>query len=673
MFKRYGITETDWKVLGFKRVSSIKLENPDLYEYIIKDPPQVQHLIDRWELVLTLTVEIAYAIRRGWDYWMSVREFIQNALDASEKAHGREGMFIDIREENGCLVIIDNGPGLTFRAFILGASDKACHERGRFGEGLKVGAAFLINEGFTVYVHSGDAIYKLIRSPFGANYLMIVMGKATKRIPGTKVIIPGLTFNDLQLYTTSETGLSFDYLIFPIFVKKHPDAILVCRKYRSHFCDVVMPNFVVSHKYGDILWVRDIYVNKISEMTGGKPAYYSYNLWWVELEPNRRYADISSLKGEIKYILEHEPELLYQILLDSLTLTPEHGEITDKWLETGLYLSIPPETITHLSDYIKKKIRGNVVFTHSRAKLSLIRYFGAYPVIVPRNFSIPRMFREEYFFRYIATRELSRKPIPREVLPICARSIVNLLERLSEELGFNVEIHVVKNLMDGRASGQSMPEQGIIRLDYDLLSSIVYLPIEIMDTYIHELAHVAAYKDYGVSEDLTEEFEKSLSNIATAIIRRILTNVTVRDTLRRGFSYFPKVIRLKSNHEIFYEDVWPVLSEELKYKRITEYELYRHIETDLREAIKDTLGESYGIPIFTLTLFTKDKKVTSFNITVEFSEDVKDYCTEMNYDRLMNKLMEHINFICEKKRKARLEALVFYYDPESDRIRVKYC
>ena len=99
-------------------------EDPALYRAILDDPPALQGQIKSWDLALTTGARSDYARGRGWNWWMAVRELVQNALDASEEAYGREGMNVDIFTDDIGLHVRNRGPRLPIVAWMFGGSTK---------------------------------------------------------------------------------------------------------------------------------------------------------------------------------------------------------------------------------------------------------------------------------------------------------------------------------------------------------------------------------------------------------------------------------------------------------------------------------------------------------------------------------------------------------------------
>lgn len=87
--------------------------------------------------------------RSEWGVWEAIREIVQNALDEAES--------YQYGFDNQGFYIKDSGRGIGVRDFLLGPPKlKEAWARGKYGEGMKIGALALVREGFPVYVEAAD-------------------------------------------------------------------------------------------------------------------------------------------------------------------------------------------------------------------------------------------------------------------------------------------------------------------------------------------------------------------------------------------------------------------------------------------------------------------------------------------------------------------------------------
>lgn len=507
--KFHGLTRDKMVAEVIRWLPSLRLESPSVYNSLVSDPPEIKHKILRYDFVFSTGLTIDAPKRRGWTDFMAIREFIQNVLDVEERIYGYENIAINIYQDKQGIHILDRGPGITYDAFRIGASDKAPYERGYFGEGLKMAAAHLVGRNCLVYAFNKNSqVFKVTKSD---GLVLVLIGVASEPLPapyGTEVIIYG-------------ARLSADFLdnvIFQRWIKMHPESKI----YVKYYGEPSKPNIIVTLPTEvDTLWVRDILVNKISTVIG-KKSIFGYNLWWVNLEPNRvMVASPSDFYREVAraHTKESIIELLNRIIVDS----GEYSKIKDGYLETDniSWFYASKDVREAVAEYVANRDMGVL---YSADALNWVLYMRVRPLMVP--YSMRELFSEAQTAESLVRKKykkifetIEKNVVPREFLTF--REIINL--RYTEELLIAAhtnyllggtytkfpEILVYKDV--DVAGTQPKNKIYINRAELSRLEST-------MSTVLHEYSHwVAKHHKFKGYQDLTEGFEEAMSLVAGCI------------------------------------------------------------------------------------------------------------------------------------------------------------
>jgi len=521
----HGLTREKMVREVIRWVDSIRLEDPVMYRAIVFDPIP---LIDRWDFIMSVGMTTDYPVRRGWNDWMAVREFIQNALDIEERMFGYEGMQVGVWVDERGLHISDRGPGITLDAFKLGGSDKGCHERGYFGEGLKVGMAHFASRAIPVYVFNRRGqVFKAFVPP-GSNLVLIAIGRSRYPVVGTEAILVGLPIRSPEWGNIEFTRR----IIFKEWLKDPNLEVLTVTRTMSRACAVERPNFIVARRDGmpvDFLWVRDIVVNNISKITGFT-SVFGYNLWWVSLEPNRvSVSSVPELAAEVAKVYDGKS---IRVLLDRL-LT-EDG----RYIRRGTFESEAVDW-TWASEQVKDAVAGWVKekglgWTTNEKTLAWALYLGVKPLIVP--WSMREVFSKaptlELTIFEDAQRTLqvaSETIIPPERLPLRKRANLRAAEILVTSI--HVSFVGIGSKAPRVVAAREVPKATGL---YD--ADIIYIEDDVLvswrdtaATALHEYAHYMGAQFYGKALDVSEEFERALSRVAAAAF-----NVALEADLRRA-------------------------------------------------------------------------------------------------------------------------------------------
>jgi hypothetical protein len=491
-------------------LGSVRLENPELYKALIADPPHVKRAmgIRVWDFAFSTGMTVDYPVRRGWNEFMAVRELVQNALDVEERLYGYEGIATKVWVDDLGLHVADRGPGITYDAFKLGGSDKAIYERGYFGEGLKVCMAFFASIPRPVYMFTRKGqVFKSVAAP-GTGLILVVMGRA-KPVVGTEALVYGY-------YPSVE---DVKRIIFQEWMKD-PRYFVLAKVMRKFAACPERPHFIVSHVDRktpvDYLWVRDISVNRLSSLTR-YPSIYGYNVWFVTLEPNRvAVSSLPELQREIAAVFT--PESIRDLLERVVEGNSVKRELFEVESVNWSYAS--KAVLAEVAKWVKEKGYG---WTDNERALDWALYMGLKPLVVP--FSMRELFREAPTLEDLAivkgverVETAEAHAVPREELSLKEACRLTACEIIITDIhldlmGANVPVPriIVTEEMD--ASGTAVGDKIYIHR-----SALDYIP-EAMETALHEYAHYFGKDRYGEALDISREFEKALSIVASACLR----------------------------------------------------------------------------------------------------------------------------------------------------------
>jgi hypothetical protein len=512
----HGLTRATMSAEMIRWVDSIRLESPDLHRAILYDPPYMKTKmgIRIWDFCLSTGMTTDYPVRRGWNDFMGVREFVQNSLDIEERSFGYEGIEVGARVDEIGLHISDRGPGITYEAFRLGGSDKSCYERGYYGEGLKVAMAHFANRGCPVYVFNRHGqVFKAFVSP-GTNLVLIAIGRANP-VAGTEVIVYALPEKSPEWSDVAYVRR----IIFKEWLRQDPNLyVLTVKKWMTDTCKADRPNFIIGHLEEktnvDFLWVRDISVNRISTITS-YPSIFGYNLWWCELEPNR--ITVSSVPDLGKQTAKAFDVKAVRKLLDKVV---DGTKVKEGLFETQTidWWSASDEAKNEVASWIKEHGYG---YTDNERALDWALYLGVKPLVV--SYNMKYLFSKAQTLEdIIMTKGLNRIATAEEnvVVPesLTLKERCNL--RAAEVILENVHTQIwgrdklappIKTTEKIDAAGTaSMEKIYILRTSLDTAE-------ETVETVLHEYSHYYGKLAYGAARDISDAFEHALGYVASQV------------------------------------------------------------------------------------------------------------------------------------------------------------
>jgi hypothetical protein len=535
VYEEYGIPHEVGTSM-MKLIDYVSIESPKFAAEASYIPPDLSDTIERFDIVWPTNLDKSYIKRRHWDKNMAIREFIQNALDAEDESYGysnvdRYSQHIDIHQTEEfiddsitgldalfsgtirSIVIRDHGKGISYKAFMMGGEDKLCYLRGAYGEGMKIAALYMSAKGHDVYILSGNDVYKCFYSEM-THTLVISIGKSKYHINGTEVLIHKLCTNIENI----------DDLVFnPTDPNIEKSAT---SEFSHHTCAYAMPSSVI--EYNDQrkrLYVRDMFVNYLDDIISN--AFYSYNLWWIELEPNRKtVVSTQSMAVQISRTLrDADTYFITNLIKQNIT----HYDEPDHYVLVPQVYEIDQCSFGDISDtplqYYMKELTSSLgigAYTSSSDPRDIIEanHEGIIPIVVRPNM--------ESLFCHLPTvtdviinraSQLSESgDIPLSDLTVYQRSVYNGWNHLAKAvLGI-----LYPQYLDDRIVHLSVIDTK--RSFYDVDTQTMKMSLNAIDhnkisTFIHELSHRIDIGMHRTTKDVTENFERALEHTGASILK----------------------------------------------------------------------------------------------------------------------------------------------------------
>jgi hypothetical protein len=518
----HGLTREITSSELIQYLGSIRLESPFLYDMMVRDPPDIAGRIAGWDFLFSTGMTTEYPLRRNWNAWLAMRELVQNALDIEDNTFGYENIRVNVYTDAQGVHVVNRGPPMSRDAWKLGGSDKQCWERGRFGEGLKVASAYFAYQGTILYVFTGNEVYKAIVSP-GTSLVVVLLGRPISPTPGiTEAVVHNAVI---------EPGTIED-MVFQQFMKTNHPRIIAQKALTSTTCDHPRTSYIID--YSDHLWVGDIYVNSLSRITR-HPSTFSYNVWHVDLEPNRITVQSIDQLGEMiakSYTKEAITELLNRWWDGGIEIPSDHYINTFEVQDISWY-RVSDEVLDAVAKFVKD---NNFYITTNQSAVDWYSYLTAEKIVaVDRN--VEALFARAQDAES-KLEELNKKA-DKEVNDIFSGKELSLLERgrfsgimyLYKALYGNMDIYatklpevrIVRQLFGGHANGVTTTEGGTttIALVRDLLANGYPYPDTrvLLKSAIHEFAHYYGATKYGFAAagDLSEGFEEAFGSVASTL------------------------------------------------------------------------------------------------------------------------------------------------------------
>jgi hypothetical protein len=221
-----------------------------------------------WQLII---IGPTSTWRQEWGEWEAIRDIVQNALDEAEAyqwGYDEEGLWIS-----------DRGKGVAVADFLLGPPKlKPDWARGKFGEGMKVGALALVRKGYSVSVET-----------VGRDIWVIFLQQKVDGLADTLAAMwqPNGTRVGTRFHIIGYTGSAFA----DRFAVNLPRGSIIWESPSQITTPVHRYNQLIKYQFKEVapgattlqpsrIYARDIYLRDIN-------SPYSYNLWSFELAPDR--------------------------------------------------------------------------------------------------------------------------------------------------------------------------------------------------------------------------------------------------------------------------------------------------------------------------------------------------------------------------------------------------
>lgn len=453
---------------------------------------------------LDTTYDVSY--KSHWKMWHAIREFYQNALDEHDEAGIKVLPTLSGTAQG--LLIADQGRGLGAEALLLRETKRAAGDlRGQFGEGLKFACITALREGYGVKISS--PLYSI--RPILRDYQMV--GKSFQIVSflwkenrssqvGTQIIIEGYkgeTYRERFFPLARAAGYTRDV------------ATVKFGRFDRTFSINSAPAPVNS------LYVGDLYVRDLGE--DSKASRYSYNLWNLNLNPDRdAETNNSRLHELVAYTWSLAPQDLIQKLLKQV-------EKNEGWEATVVWAYYP---MLNASETIKAKWRSAWIAVYGEKGVlqtsgEWAKYAQAYgytPIDMPRYFLgfledvVPT--DEDTVKGLVVTKDLWRKPVRDSELSSNQRSLLDEARRLTKEVEKRAGVSPMLTVNAVRFS--TNPETGTsVQGLWEEESKTVSLGLstlgdarDMLRTLLHELGHWFGHN----APDMTAEHTEGVASVS---------------------------------------------------------------------------------------------------------------------------------------------------------------
>ncbi|MEM2499935.1 MAG: hypothetical protein QXU30_07300 [Sulfolobales archaeon] len=517
---------------------------PYFYNKIYTDIRFMKDLITEYTYVVSTTISIKYSSQE-WTDETCIREFIQNAMDASEEATGEPKVFINVFREHGVTEISDLGHGVTEKAILMGGSEKPCWSRGRFGEGMKMSMIYLLDRyGIPTYVVSKDGTG--FKSVDLNGVLGFVFFKHKLVPPGTSVIIPHV-FEGVEKVVIDMSKVPKNKIVYVAYLTTSE-----CPKHRPHY---------IIDDGGNKLYVADIFVNYMSKIAG-KRSVFTYNLWWVPLHRGRTSPySLSSLLDNLEKVLEnmrYDVDAVAKFVRPFLKVEERGGvfmvyedpEKSDTFEMTQLpweiLADIMPSAVAKILGVSEIDVCSSSDYEECKEALNL----GMSCVLTrDMSFGFRNAFRK--FRSFAVARNARLHEMVSESRDVWFENLAP-----SERVSYLLARGIVAFLSDSALGMVRMPAITVSKMQDNILGvstdfhiilnrSVLESSVNTVETAIHELAHAVLIQSGKPSEHLTEEFYIMLERFASSLAMNSHLVTSVMRCARSGFPFYtPLSVRL---------------------------------------------------------------------------------------------------------------------------------
>jgi hypothetical protein len=458
--------------------------------------------------------------RQDWGEWEAIRDIVQNALDEAESysfGYDKEGLWI-----------MDNGRGIAVEDFLLGPPKlKPDWARGKFGEGMKIGALALLRQGYSVHIKTVGRelwiVFLAQKVDSGKVDTLAAVWRPSTRRRGTEFHIIGYdgpAFADRFVVNLPRSAI----------VAEGPSRIFQPKR---RFNQLIKYTF--SNGTGSRIFARDIYMRDIK-------SPFSYNLWSFELAPDRHAPknepDLWVDVGRMWACVNKEDVLgvfLRMVHFPPLFETDESHNINmDRWamgmepVSEKLYALFVKDNASAWKRAWAKNFGENAVIRTSDRWDGMVKHLGYEPHSV--NWLVQDTLAEAILTdsELVKTSQESLrgvKTVPDNNLTPRALAHLKLAREITRSFIPINTPEIIAGIIppaSDRARTQGM---------YELETNRVYIALDklehfrdTIDVLVHELGHHIAYTRTQSSiqmEDLQPAHSEAMTYVAAGIFRRV--------------------------------------------------------------------------------------------------------------------------------------------------------
>lgn len=415
--------------------------------------------------ILEITVDPDYV---PWKTWESVRELMQNAVDAHE-----DGFKMDVsyNAAKSQLEISNAGAHLSRATLVLGKTDKkgSTTKRGKFGEGYKLACLSLVRKKHFVSILNGHEIwYPFLHksTKFDTEVLGIKVVSNPDPFPGVKFIVDNITEDEYKIVCGRL-----------LFVKPPKKAL-----------ETERGSVILDKDKQNKLYIRGIYIAEMPDR-----CQFSYDLKYAETDRDRKMAEPNSLKTEIATVFADavksgklDVAQAYKILNNE-----DAGFFTSEWGESRALSDYPWHDGFNqlIVDYFKNKYGKGYVPVSSRSEALESEHYGFRGILC--SSAITKIYNEvEDSFKELASKE---SVIPNKIYSLDELTkvenqnltwAINLFKTI-HRTNFDVEVVDFKNTSTLGLWERKRLVNDLIRLSKTIVSNRAVL----ISVLIHEVAH----------------------------------------------------------------------------------------------------------------------------------------------------------------------------------------
>lgn len=436
-----------------------------------------------WDYVPT---NMPSTYRPYWDMFHAIREFVQNSLDETET--------FDIRLTSEGLEISDQGSGFFVADLLLHYREKPKWARGQFGEGLKIACIVALKNGFPLYIWTTDKVIRPLfllkrfieRGEVHEARVVYFFWHPFPRERGTTVLIQGYKGE----------------MFLDRFVQKLPSESFVFSR-QSTIDDHRFTHSMIDYPVGTTgpsthsLYVRDIYVSDLWE-----PTLLSYNLWRVDLDPDRvGLKNPRQVENEVKELWGHcTNKDLIRLFLNNACIPFPPGP---KFFEAKTELWVSYENKGAWQEVWAELFGVKSCYRTTEEMARRATHLGWKVIEAPYEVRYTLRHAIKSDADVVEEEEAKRRvPISSDMLTVNQQRHLALVYWLQEKLLYLYAVDRTARPEARLVVYATLPHAGEqtgdeIRLRQDTLNE----EVSTVETFIHELAH---YTSDG-AEDLTED------------------------------------------------------------------------------------------------------------------------------------------------------------------------